>query len=133
MRLVNQHLVDDDQDPSHVVKHTSRRLKVAILDTGIDINHPEIFGDERVKGRKSWTGTSADEDASGHGTHIASTVLSLTSNVDVYIAKVTETNVLEDTDRISDVGASHIFTAHPVQPLGHNTVSVALYWDLILM
>lgn len=111
VELINQSHGDNGQDRPPEGKSSSR-LRVAILDTGIDINHPEIFGDERVKERKSWTGSPADEDASGHGTHIASTILSLTSNVDVYIAKVTESNVLEDTDRVSDVGGFDALAYH---------------------
>lgn len=114
-RLVDQYNVDIDEKHSHSKDQTYSRLRIAILDTGIDMNHPEIFGDERIKAHKSWTGTSADEDTSGHGTHIASTILSLTKNVDVYIAKITENNVLEDTDRISDVGGSNILMLH-IQP-----------------
>lgn len=112
MQLVNQCQVDNDEDQSHSEEQIHSRLRVAILDTGVDINHPEIFGDERIIERKSWTGTSADEDTSGHGTHIASTILSLTSNVDVFIAKITDSNVLEDTDRISEVGGANLLTTH---------------------
>lgn len=101
--LVEQCHIDNDENMTESESPTSSRLKVAILDTGIDIKHPDFFGDKRVRDRKSWTGTSADEDASGHGTHIASTILSLTKNVDIFIAKVTDSNVLEDTDRVANV------------------------------
>lgn len=111
VELINQFHGDNSQDRSPEGKALGR-LRVAILDTGIDINHHEIFGDERVKERKSWTDSSADEDNSGHGTHIASTILSLTRNVDVYIAKVTESNVLEDTDRVSEVGGFYTLAYH---------------------
>lgn len=112
MQLVNQCQIDNDEDQSHPEEHTHSRLRVAVLDTGIDMNHHEIFGDERIKELKSWTTTSADEDTSGHGTHIASTILSLTSNVDVFIAKISDNNVLEDTDRISEVGGANVLTTH---------------------
>lgn len=109
-RLVSECQVDNDEDRSHSEKQMQSRLRVAILDTGIDINHPEFFGDVRIKERKSWTSTSADEDTSGHGTHVASTILDLTSNVDIFIAKITENNVLDDTDRISEVSFSNRLT-----------------------
>lgn len=112
MKLVNQYQVDNDEDQAHPEGQMHSRLRVAILDTGIDMNHHEIFGDERIKELKSWTGIPADEDTSGHGTHIASTILSLTSNVDVFIAKITDNNVLEDTDRISEVGDASVLTPY---------------------
>lgn len=112
MQLVNQYQVDNDEDQSHSEEQMHSRLRVAILDTGIDMSHHETFGDERIKELKSWTGTSADEDTSGHGTHIASTILSLTSNVDVFIAKITDNNFLEDTDRISEVGGANVQTTY---------------------
>lgn len=118
MRLVAQLHVDNGDHPAQSNKTPSCRLKLAILDTGIDINHPEFFGDERVKACKAWTSTSADEDSSGHGTHIASTILSLTRNVDVYVAKVTENNFLEHPDNVADVGGSDIMLpqSYPSNP-----------------
>jgi subtilisin family serine protease len=121
--LIDEFLIDANE-PSNLGNGSTSRLKVAILDTGIDMNHDEIFGEERIKECKSWTGTKADEDASGHGTHIASTILNLTRNVDLYIAKVTESNVLEDAHHISDVGdleISHNFLSFVFQPVSRLT------------
>lgn len=87
---------------SHISGDSGRRLKVAILDTGIDAAHPEIYGETRIKSLKSWTGSPPEIDLSGHGTHIASTILSLTRNVDLYIGKVTETNTIENTGDVAD-------------------------------
>lgn len=112
VQLVSECQVDKDEDQSQSGKQIHSRIRVAILDTGIDMNHPEIFGDERIVGHKSWTGTSAEQDTSGHGTHIASTILKLTSNVDLFMAKITDNNVLEDTDRISEVGGANVLTRH---------------------
>lgn len=88
----------------------TNRLRVAILDTGIDINHPMILQDSRIKECKSWTGTPADKDSSGHGTHIANSILDLTRNVDIYIAKITENNILENADHIAEVSGSRILS-----------------------
>lgn len=112
MQLVRECQVDKDGDQSQSEKQIHSRIRVAILDTGIDMNHPEIDDDERIVGHKSWTGTLAEQDTSGHGTHIASTILKLTSNVDLFIAKITDNNVLEDTDRISEVGGANVLTRH---------------------
>lgn len=124
LQLVRKYQVDKDEDQSQSGKQIHSRIRVAILDTGIDMDHPEIYDDERIVGHKSWTGTSAEQDASGHGTHIASTILKLTSNVDLFIAKITDNNVLEDTDRISEVGGADVLTRRillrPVVSFGTN-------------
>lgn len=87
------------------ISDESVRLKVAILDTGIDLGHPLLLAHQgRVKDCKSWVDTQADQDTAGHGTHIASVILDLTTNVDLYIAKVTESNLLKGTDQIAEVG-----------------------------
>jgi hypothetical protein len=84
------------------------RLKVAVLDTGIDTSHPDFDDDDRLKELRSWVGSAATVDKSGHGTHIVSTILSLTRNVDVYVAKISEGNTLQATDQIVEVRPSHI-------------------------
>ncbi|KAH6869556.1 peptidase S8/S53 domain-containing protein, partial [Thelonectria olida] len=64
------------------------RIKVAILDTGIDIKHPNIYLERRrILKHESFIDGDATVDASGHGTHIAGIVLDLTTNVDLCIAK----------------------------------------------
>jgi subtilisin family serine protease len=84
------------------------RLKVAVLDTGIDIKHPDFDAEERIKELRSWANTAAGSDKSGHGTHIVSTILSLTRNVDVYVAKIAEGNTIKTTDQIAEVRPSYM-------------------------
>ena len=52
---------------------TGRGVKVAVVDTGIDLNHPDLKG--KVIAAKSFTPESPD-DFSGHGTHVAGIIAS---------------------------------------------------------
>lgn len=47
-------------------------VKVAVLDTGADLNHPDLAG--RVSASASFVPGQSVEDGHGHGTHVASTV-----------------------------------------------------------
>ena len=47
-------------------------VKVAVLDTGIDLDHPDVK--DRVTVAKSFVPGEEVEDGNGHGTHVASTI-----------------------------------------------------------
>ncbi|KAI0197476.1 hypothetical protein F4808DRAFT_473817 [Astrocystis sublimbata] len=68
------------------------RLKVAILDSGINTQHSDFSDEdrERIRGKVSFIDSKAETDFVGHGTHIAAVILRLTKNVDLYIAKITD-------------------------------------------
>ncbi|KAJ5387336.1 hypothetical protein N7509_009877 [Penicillium cosmopolitanum] len=77
------------------------RIKVAIIDTGFDINHPRLNGENRIKEYKSFNGGDVTVDTSGHGTHIAGILLELTSNVDLYIEKFVNSRICGEEENIT--------------------------------
>ncbi|MET0134549.1 MAG: S8 family serine peptidase, partial [Kibdelosporangium sp.] len=51
---------------------TGDAVQVAVLDTGIDTDHPDLTG--KVAQSKDFSGKGSVEDGHGHGTHVASTI-----------------------------------------------------------
>ena len=63
-----------------------KRVKIAILDTGIDLDNKYISS---KKGRiKCWPSNQECRDTDGHGTHVAYLLLRLTKHVELRIAKI---------------------------------------------
>lgn len=100
------------------------RVKVAILDSGIDLDHPwfskkgqfcQEMPRERVKGYCSFLlgpiddkggnqeGINLAEDIIGHGTHVASLVLRLAPNAFVYVARVIDDKSKVDPRVVANV------------------------------
>ncbi|MFJ8017949.1 S8 family peptidase [Streptomyces sp. NPDC096339] len=52
--------------------YDGKGTKVAVLDTGTDLEHPDLAG--RVTASKNFTDSDTDADRQGHGTHTISTV-----------------------------------------------------------
>ncbi|WP_184753619.1 S8 family peptidase [Streptosporangium album] len=50
-------------------------VKVAVLDTGADENHPDLAG--KIADRHNFTADPSTQDGHGHGTHVASTIAGL--------------------------------------------------------
>jgi hypothetical protein len=66
------------------------RIKVAILDTGLDVGHPDVMARaERIKDVRSWVnGLDGKQDrkagdSCGHDTHVASLLLNVAPDCDV--------------------------------------------------
>ncbi|RTE79519.1 hypothetical protein BHE90_005976 [Fusarium euwallaceae] len=80
------------------------RVKIALLDTGIDLNHIILHGmvtetrtNRRNQGfkdketnpvKKYWPGKRDADDTCGHGTHLAYLLLKFAPDADLYIAKI---------------------------------------------
>lgn len=84
------------------------RVRIAILDTGLNKNHPQVKkmleaknNDKRIKKCRSWVpgvvGTDntdkkgilrADEDIDGHGTHCAMVAHKVAPDADIYVARI---------------------------------------------
>ncbi|MEO7994241.1 MAG: S8 family serine peptidase [bacterium] len=61
------------------VTHGANTVKVADLDTGIDLNHGDVAS--KVVLTKNFTGTGTSvQDGHGHGTHTAGTIAAVTNN-----------------------------------------------------
>ncbi|WP_340701251.1 S8 family peptidase [Brevibacillus borstelensis] len=59
----------------------SNKVVVAIVDTGIDMTHPE-FQDKLVEGYNVLEDNNTPEDDNGHGTHVAGVIAARTNNAD---------------------------------------------------
>ncbi len=53
--------------------YDGKGVKVAVLDTGIDVNHPDLVN--QIVGTRSFVPGEAITDVNGHGTHVASTIV----------------------------------------------------------
>ena len=78
------------------------RIKVAVLDTGIDTTHPSVQKERhRIVQHKSFVGGDATVDVSGHGTHIAGIMLDLSNNIDLYVWKFTESRTYGEREKFA--------------------------------
>ncbi|KAL6720849.1 hypothetical protein ACLMJK_002774 [Lecanora helva] len=76
-------------------KDRMKRVKIAILDTGVDRTHASIESQwsKRIKGVKSWVNSEGgDIDQCGHGTHAAALLLKVAPEAHVYVARIAKDN-----------------------------------------
>ncbi|KAK2594367.1 hypothetical protein QQS21_007927 [Conoideocrella luteorostrata] len=138
---------EDDRRKSHG-PDWSGPVKIAILDTGIDLEHedfqrparrtsklgnaavkrlPEVPQRKRIKAYRNFVGGPGEEedvsDLVGHGTHIAGIILSTVPRAELYIAK---TSLGEDQQRTKQ--GSH--TEEGVRRKTRRPVQEALQWAI---
>ena len=77
------------QDFSKIESNAANQIKVAIIDSGIDVNHTELK-DLKIK-LKTFRGGLSDE--VGHGTHLAGIILKEADNIELYSYKFTNGKV----------------------------------------
>lgn len=63
-------------------------VTVAVVDTGVDMDHPYLEGRILSSGKDFIDGDSNPEDENGHGTHVAGIVVDCTNNINVKIMPV---------------------------------------------
>ncbi|MBN1519732.1 MAG: S8 family serine peptidase [Spirochaetales bacterium] len=84
---------------------TGEGVKVAVLDTGIDYNHPDLAANYR--GGYDFVNKDSDPfDGNGHGTHCAGTIAALTNN-DIGVASVAYDVELYAVKVLSDEGSGY--------------------------
>ncbi|KAF6830083.1 pfs domain-containing protein [Colletotrichum musicola] len=80
--------------PNDIPILKSRPVKVAVLDTGIDMNHQKVGArEERIKGKYNWLNDKTVKsvpDRNGHGTFIACLLLDYAPDVGLYVAKIAD-------------------------------------------
>jgi hypothetical protein len=97
-----------DYDTARLLPRSRAKIKVCVIDTGLDTDDTVIRGESRrIVAKRSWV--SADtHDSDGHGTHIGRLILGNTSFTDLLVAKVTEKRTFDDSgsDKIVEVSAT---------------------------
>lgn len=80
--------------PDQSSKHQSLPVKIAILDTGVDLDHSVFEArEDNIKGTANWYGEGAKRrvpDRHGHGTFNASLLLDYCPDAELYVAKISD-------------------------------------------
>jgi hypothetical protein len=111
-------VIDQIRDDSFNARPARQRVKIAVLDTSIDHEHPFFQDDKRlprIVAKESFFNIQDPEsvkdsprdtkDTHGHGTHIAGILLQVAPDADLYIGRVVrgDDSIQDDALRISKV------------------------------
>lgn len=105
--------------PAVGLKDPSRRVRIAVLDTGYDDNAPFFFLPDvegRLKGWKDWVdGSDQPKDLHGHGTHLVSLVLKCAPEADIYVSRIAESpnQLLDSSKNVAKVCISRELMHYP--------------------
>lgn len=79
-------------------------VKIAILDTGIDMSEPFISTNStRITTQTFLSNETSVEDPHGHGTHTAALLLQIAENADIYVARIAKDENSVDPKNIEKV------------------------------
>jgi len=95
------------------------RIKVAILDTGLDLQHPELGSFRgQIKDYQSFLPPERQQppfaDTHGHGTHVAGLLLRTAPHSDVYIAQIADTVGVVPPNEVAEVSDAQTNSPLPV-------------------
>lgn len=81
-----------------------RRVRIAILDTGVDLAHPHVRKCKRIKATTDFTtllpatGKGQGQDVDGHGTFLTMLLHKVAPEADIYVARVFERRAGDSAD-----------------------------------
>ncbi|XDG06523.1 hypothetical protein ABKA04_006138 [Annulohypoxylon sp. FPYF3050] len=103
MNTLQQHMLLSNES-----SRSNPKISVCVIDTGIDESHPAILAGKKlhkVQSCRSFMSNQGDvHDFLGHGTHIVQLILEASDNVDIYVAKISNSLEIDrrDVGRIAE-------------------------------
>lgn len=119
-------------------EHKEKKV-VAVLDTGVDLNHPFLKSRLHSKGWNVISSNDQTQDTHGHGTHVAGIVLSASKNTQILPIKVIQSGPnapirpqMVDPDSVLETALSHQVAKGILKSieLGANVINMSLAWPI---
>jgi thermitase len=82
----------------------SSQVNIAILDTGVDLDHPDLAA--KLINNKNFTTSATVDDVHGHGTHVAGIAAAITNN-GIGVAGLGYTSTIMNVKVLSDSGSGY--------------------------